>query len=219
MNEIIRIAIDGPSGAGKSTMAKLLAKELQIDYIDTGAMYRALALKLFRTGTDYNDAEALAALLADTDVDYAAGKVYLDGEDVSGLIRTGEVSEMASASSAIPAVREKLVSLQQGMAKRKSLVMDGRDIGTVVIPDADVKFYLTASARERALRRCKEYEEKGMTVDLEKVEEDMRIRDYRDSHREIGPLKKADDAVEIDSTGMTIGEVIALMKGNINWGK
>ena len=219
MNEIIRIAIDGPSGAGKSTMAKLLAKELQIDYIDTGAMYRALALKLFRTGTDYNDAEALAALLADTDVDYAAGKVYLDGEDVSGLIRTGEVSEMASASSAIPAVREKLVSLQQGMAKRKSLVMDGRDIGTVVIPDADVKFYLTASARERALRRCKEYEEKGMTVDLEKVEEDMRIRDYRDSHREIGPLKKADDAIEIDSTGMTIGEVIALMKGNINWGK
>ena len=159
---IYRIAIDGPAGAGKSTIAKCLAKELGIDYIDTGAMYRAIALKLFRTGTDYNDPEALAQLLATTDVDYAGGVVYLDGEDVNGLIRTQEVSELASASSAVQAVRDKLVALQQAMGERKSLVMDGRDIGTYVLPDAELKIYLTASVEERATRRLKELEEKGI---------------------------------------------------------
>jgi len=217
MEKLLRIAIDGPSGAGKSTMAKILAKDLGIDYIDTGAMYRAIALKIFRTGIDPNNAYDLAKLLATTDVDYSKGSVYLDGECVDGFIRTQEVSEMASVSSAIPAVREKLVALQKAMGDRKSLVMDGRDIGTVVLKDnADCKFFLTASAHVRALRRAKEYEEKGLPGDVKKVEEDIETRDYRDSHRALNPLKQADDAVLIDSSDMTIDEVISAMKGYIN---
>ncbi|MBQ5414797.1 MAG: (d)CMP kinase, partial [Firmicutes bacterium] len=136
---IVRIAMDGPAGAGKSTIAKRVARQMGIDYIDTGAMYRAFALKILRTGTDVNDADALAALLKDTDVDYAGGSIYLDGENVDGLIRTQEVSEMASVSSAVQAVRDKLVAAQQAMGKRKSLVMDGRDIGSKVFPDAELK--------------------------------------------------------------------------------
>ena len=212
---MIRIAIDGPSGAGKSTMAKLLAKDLGIDYIDTGAMYRALALKIFRTGIDCNNAEDLKALLDTTDVDYEGGSVFLDGENVDGFIRTQEVSEMASVSSAIPAVREKLVALQKAMGQRKSLVMDGRDIGTNVLTDAECKFFLTASAHVRALRRAKEYEEKGLPCNVEEVEKDIETRDYRDSHRETNPLKQADDALLIDSSDMTIEEVVTAMKNVI----
>ncbi|MBR5980765.1 MAG: (d)CMP kinase, partial [Firmicutes bacterium] len=155
------VAIDGPAGAGKSTIAKLLAKRIGADYIDTGAMYRAVGLQLIRTGTDYNDPEALQAMLDAIDVDFSEGRTLLNGEDVSGLIRTPEISAITSPSSGVPAIRYKLTALQQAMGKRKSIVMDGRDIGTVVFPDADFKFYLTASADERARRRTEEMRAKG----------------------------------------------------------
>ena len=212
---MIRIAIDGPAGAGKSTMAKLLAKELGIDYIDTGAMYRAIALKLLRSGTDYEDAEALRKVLDSTDVDYAGGSVYLDGECVDGFIRTPEVSEVASASSAKLEVREKLVALQKAMGQRKSLVMDGRDIGTNVLTDAEYKFYLDASVQVRAKRRALEMEAKGQSVDLAEVEADIASRDYRDMHREHNPLKQAEDAVYVDTSELAIPEVIELLKSYI----
>ncbi len=202
-----RIAVDGPAGAGKSTIAKRLAELLHIDYIDTGAMYRAVALKLLRTGTDYRDEEALAAMLADTEVDFADGRILLDGEDVEGQIRTPEVSALASPSSASPLIREKLVALQRAMGERKSVIMDGRDIGTNVFPDAEYKIYLTASSRVRALRRAKEYEEKGIPCDLDQVEADILQRDYNDMHRPLNPLCKAEDAIEVDSSYMDIEEV------------
>ena len=205
-----RIAIDGPAGAGKSTIAKLIAGELGIDYIDTGAMYRAIALKLFRTGTDYNDPKALAELLAATDVDYSAGKVYLDGEDVSGLIRTQEVSEMASASSAVQAVRDKLVALQQAMGERKSLVMDGRDIGTKVFPDAEIKFYVTASSRVRAKRRALDMKAAGQPCDVDQIQKEIEARDYRDSHRANSPLTQLPEAVVIDTSRRGIKSTVDL---------
>ena len=173
MNKIVRIAIDGPAGAGKSTIATMLASELGIDYIDTGAMYRAIALKLLRSGTDYSDEEALAELLASTDVDFRGGKVFLDGEDVSSLIRTPEISELASASSTVLAIREKLVELQQAMGMRRSVIMDGRDITTKVLPFAEHKFYLTASVEERARRRALEFAEKGLPCEIEQVKADI----------------------------------------------
>lgn len=212
---MIRIAIDGPAGAGKSTMAKLLAKELGIDYIDTGAMYRAIALKLIRTNTDYNDPDALALMLSGTDVDLDGSRVLLDGEDVSGFIRTPEVSMMASKSSAVLAIREKLVALQRAIGHKKSVVMDGRDIATNVLTDAEYKFYLTASAKVRAKRRALELTEKGMDVDIAEIEKDIIQRDYQDMNREHNPLKKADDAFEIDSSDMSIEEVVAVMKQQI----
>lgn len=205
------VAIDGPAGAGKSTIAKLVAQRIGADYIDTGAMYRAVALKLFRTGTDYKDPEALQAMLDGMDVDFSEGRTILDGEDVSGLIRTPEISALASPSSGIPAVRYKLTALQQAMGKRKSIVMDGRDIGTVVFPDADFKFFLTASADERARRRTEEMRAKGQEADFEIIRADIIQRDYQDSHREFRPLKKAEGAVEIDSTDMSIESVVDTM--------
>ncbi len=213
---MIRIAIDGPAGAGKSTMAKLLAKELDIDYIDTGAMYRAIALKLLRSGTDYEDAEALRAVLDTTDVDYYGGSVYLDGECVDGFIRTPEVSEVASASSAKLDVREKLVALQKAMGQKRSLVMDGRDIGTNVLTDAEYKFYLDASVGVRARRRALEMEAKGETVDIAEVEADIASRDWRDMHREHNPLKQAEDAVYVDTSDLSIPEVIDVLKSYIH---
>ena len=215
MEKRIRIAIDGPAGAGKSTVAKAVAKKLGINYIDTGAMYRAVALKLIRTGTDYNDAEALEKMLADTVVDFAGGHVRLDGEDVEHLIRTPEISALASPSSAVPAIRYKLTDFQQDMGKTQSVIMDGRDIGTVVFPDAEYKFYLTASEDERARRRTRELQLKGETADFETVKADMIQRDYQDSHRAFRPLKKADDAIEIDSTDMNEEQVIEAVLGYI----
>ena len=205
------VAIDGPAGAGKSTLAKRLAQRIGADYIDTGAMYRAVALKLLRTGTDYNDPEALQTMLDAMDVDFSQGKTILDGEDVSGLIRTPEISALASPSSGVPAVRYKLTALQQAMGKRKSIVMDGRDIGTVVFPDADFKFFLTASADERARRRTEEMRAKGQEADFETIRADIIQRDYQDSHRAFRPLQKAEDAVEIDSTDMSIDSVVDTM--------
>jgi cytidylate kinase len=208
MSKIFQIAIDGPSGAGKSTIAKRVAAELAIDYIDTGAMYRAVGLKMLRLGIPMEENETLFEMLANTDVDFSEGRVYLDGEDVSDLIRTQEVSKAASDCSAFATVRRKLVELQQAMGKRKSVIMDGRDIGTVVLKDAEYKFYLTATAEERAMRRFRELQAKGSTDTYEKVLEDVNKRDYNDMHREVDPLRQAEDAVLIDSTDMSIEEVV-----------
>ena len=212
---VYRIAVDGPAGAGKSTLARLIAKRLDIDYIDTGAMYRAIALKLLRTGTDYNDAEALAKLLADTDVDFDAGRTMLDGEDVSGLIRTQEVSEMASASSAVQAVREKLVALQQAMGKRKSLIMDGRDIASKVFPDAELKFYVTARSDVRAQRRAEDMRAAGQPCDPTQIQKEIEARDYRDMHRAISPLTQVPEAIVTDTSDMTVPQTIDYMMGFI----
>ena len=204
---MIRIAIDGPGGAGKSTIAKQVAKALDIDYIDTGAMYRAVGYNLIRDNVDMYDEDALLAMLEATDIDFSGGKTILDGEDISDRIRTQEISRKASECSALAPVRAKLVELQKKMGSTKSVIMDGRDIGTVVLKDAELKIYLTASAEERAERRYKELLLKGEDISYEKVLADMQERDYNDMHREITPLRKADDAIELDTTGMSIDEV------------
>lgn len=204
---MIRIAIDGPGGAGKSTIAKQVARALDIDYIDTGAMYRAVGYKLIRDNIDMHDEAALAAMLEATDIDFSGGKTILDGEDISDRIRTQEISRKASECSALAPVRAKLVELQKKMGSTKSVIMDGRDIGTVVLKDAELKIYLTASAEERAERRYKELLLRGEDISYEKVLADMQERDYNDMHREITPLRKADDAIELDTTGMSIDEV------------
>ena len=204
---MIRIAIDGPGGAGKSTIAKQVARALDIDYIDTGAMYRAVGYKLIRDNVDMSDEDALLAMLEATDIDFSGGKTILDGEDISDRIRTQEISRKASECSALAPVRAKLVELQKKMGSTKSVIMDGRDIGTVVLKDAELKIYLTASAEERAERRHKELLLKGEDISYEKVLADMQERDYNDMHREITPLRKADDAIELDTTGMSIDEV------------
>ena len=209
MKDIFRIAIDGPSGAGKSTIAKAVAAKLGIDYIDTGAMYRAVGYKVSKTGVDPEDAEALDALLADTDIDFVQGNILLDGENVNDVIRTPEISMMASKVSAKAPVRSKLVDIQRAMGTRKSIIMDGRDIGTNVLKDAEYKIYLTASAEERADRRYKELIEKGENVEYAQILEDIKQRDHNDMTRKLNPLCKADDAVELDTTGMSIDEVVA----------
>jgi cytidylate kinase len=208
MSKIFQIAIDGPSGAGKSTIAKRVAKELSIDYIDTGAMYRAVGLKMLRLGIPMEENDVLQKMLDETDVDFEKERIYLDGEDVSDLIRTQEISKAASDCSAFRIVREKLVELQRAMGDRKSIIMDGRDIGTVVLKDSKQKFYLTATAEERAMRRYLELREKGTSEGYEQVLEDVIKRDYNDSHRDVSPLRQAEDAVLIDSTNMTIDEVV-----------
>lgn len=209
----IQIAIDGPSGAGKSTMAKFVSQKLGIMYLDTGAMYRALALKAIRQNIDTNDSEKVSELLSDFNISikYEKGsqKVILNGEDVSDKIRTDEVSMGASNVSAIPAVRKRLVELQQKMASNTSVVMDGRDIGTHVLPNADVKIFLTASVAQRALRRYNEQKDKGiLKKSLEEIEKEIEIRDYNDSHRAASPLKQADDAVLLDTSNYTIEESV-----------
>ena len=206
-DKIFQIAIDGPSGAGKSTIAKAVAKKLGIEYIDTGAMYRAIGLKMLRLGLPMKEDEALAEMLASTDIDFASERIYLDGEDVSDQIRTQEISKAASDCSAFGSVRRKLVALQQNMAGKKSIIMDGRDIGTVVLKGAPYKFYLTAGDEERARRRHVELEAKGEHLTFEQVLAQIRERDHNDMTREITPLRKADDAEEIDSTNMSIDEV------------
>ena len=208
MNEIYQVAIDGPSGAGKSTIAKAVAKELGIDYIDTGAMYRAIGYKAKTRDIDPADEDAIRDMLAGTLIDLQQGEVFLDGENVSAQIRTPEMSMMASVCSQIPAVREKLVQLQREMGTRKSVIMDGRDIGTNVLKDARFKIYLTASAEERARRRFLELQEKGETQSFEDVLEDIKQRDHNDMTRELNPLRKADDAVEVDTTGLDIEQVV-----------
>ena len=208
MNEIYRIAIDGPSGAGKSTIAKSVARALGIDYIDTGAMYRAIGYKMKKEGIDPEDLSAVQTMLDATQIDFRSGDIYLDEQVVNDLIRTPEMSMMASACSQIPAVRQKLVEIQRGMGMRKSVIMDGRDIGTNVLKDAEYKIYLTASAEERARRRFLELQEKGEDQSFEDVLEDIRQRDHNDMTRQLNPLRKAEDAVELDTTGMEIDQVV-----------
>lgn len=215
------IAIDGPAGAGKSTIAKRVAKELGFIYVDTGAMYRALALYMIREGIASDDIDNVvsACKRADVTIKHENNEqvVYLNGDNVNGLIRTEEVGKMTSAISVNAAVREKLVGLQQKLAEVTDVVMDGRDIGAVVLPNADLKIYLTASSRVRAERRYKELVAKKVDCNLEEIEKDIIDRDYRDMHRDISPLKQADDAVFLDSSDMTIEEVkdkiIELYKG------
>ena len=217
MSDILRIAIDGPGGAGKSTVAKAVAKKLGIDYIDTGAMYRAIAYKFLSLGiipgkdNDANFQDLINKILASTEVDYSKGITRLDGTDVSDKIRTTEISSAASSFSAFPSVRKKLVSLQQKMAQEKSLVMDGRDIGSNVIKDAELKIFLTASPEERARRRFEELSKKNDKVDYEAVLCDMKIRDRNDMSRQLNPLVKAEDALELDSSNMSVDEVVDLI--------
>ncbi len=205
------IAIDGPAGAGKSTIAKMVAKELGFIYVDTGAMYRAMALYLIRQGIDRDDTAAIEKACEDADISisYENGKqvVLLMGENVNDFLRTEEVGNMASSSSTVAAVRVKLVSLQQKLAAEKDVVMDGRDIGTVVLPDSKCKIYLTASSAVRARRRYDELTAKGEKCDIEQIEKDIIERDHRDMTRANSPLKQADDAVLIDSSDMSIEEV------------
>ena len=206
------IAIDGPAGAGKSTIAKKIAKQLGFIYVDTGAMYRAMALHILRKEIAADDNAAISQACEDADITiiYENGEqvVLLNGENVNGLIRTEEVGNMASASSVNGDVRKKLVSLQQKLAKTADVIMDGRDIGTCVLPDANVKVYLTASSAVRAKRRFDELTAKGVACDLDTIEKDIIERDERDMNREISPLKQADDAILLDSSDLSIDEVV-----------
>lgn len=209
----MKIAIDGPAGAGKSTIAKRAAEELGFIYVDTGAMYRAMAVHMLRCGVGAGDEAGIAAACesADISIAYEEGSqhVYLNGDDVTGLLRTEEVGDMASRVSQVPEVRERLVSLQQKLAAEQSVVMDGRDIGTVVLPDAELKIYLTAGAPVRAMRRYLELKEKGVSPLPEpaEIEADIRERDFRDMHRGHSPLRQAEDAFLLDSSDLTADEV------------
>ena len=213
------IAIDGPAGAGKSTIAKLVAKELGFIYVDTGAMYRGLAVHFLKKGIVPGEVEKIEAACEDAKVElgYENGvqQVYLNGENITSQLREEAVGNMASVSSAVPAVRAKLLDLQRNLAKEKDVVMDGRDIGTNVLPNADVKIFLTASAESRAKRRYDELCEKGIECDFEKIKADMEYRDKNDSQRAVAPLKKADDATLIDTTEYDFDGAVKLVKGLI----
>jgi cytidylate kinase len=211
----MKVAIDGPAGAGKSTIAKRLAKQFNFIYVDTGAMYRAMAYYFLTHGIDAVDETAIAAACPDVTVTirYEQGEqqVLLNGTNVNGVIRTEEVGNMASATSVYPVVRTKLVELQRKLAESTDVVMDGRDIGTCVLPDAQVKIYLTASIATRAKRRYDELTAKGVSCDLAAIEQDIIDRDYRDMHRETSPLVQAEDAVLVDSSDKNIDEVVAVI--------
>ena len=206
------VAIDGPAGAGKSTIAKLVAKEKGYIYVDTGAMYRGLAIHFLDKGIQPQETEKVIEACKDAEVtiayEDAVQHVYLNGKDISSRLRNEEVGHMASVTSAIPEVRKKLLELQQNLAKTQNVIMDGRDIGTCVLPHADVKVYLTASVETRAKRRYQELQEKGEDCNLEEIAHDIEERDRRDMTREIAPLKQAEDAVLVDSSDMTIAEVV-----------
>ena len=212
MKKTYNIAIDGPAGAGKSTIARLAAGQLGFIYVDTGAMYRAMALYFLRRGANLADEEAVGAVCKDIHVEirYEAGEqqVLLNGENVTGQIRTDQVGNAASAISKYPAVRAALLELQRSLARTNSVIMDGRDIGTLVLPDADLKIYLTASTAVRAMRRYKEFLEKGVDCTLESVEQDVIRRDEQDMNRATAPLKQAEDAVYLDASDMNISQVV-----------
>lgn len=207
MNKLLRIAIDGPGGAGKSTVAKIIAEKLEIDYVDTGAMYRAIGYKMDKMGIAPDDTKNLEKALSETEIKFNNG-VFLDGENVENKIRTQEVSTLASLYSAIPVVRKKLVEIQRNMAKKQSLVMDGRDTATNVMPFAEKKFYITASPEVRAMRRTLENREKYGTADYDQILKEIKERDRRDTTRELNPLKKAEDAIVIDTGDMDVDEVV-----------
>lgn len=204
----INIAIDGPSAAGKSTIAKLLAKKLNYSHLDTGAMYRCVGYQANRSNIDTNDAAALAKMIDRMEIDFdSKGNVYINGEDVSSAIRQNQVSMLASSVSVHPEVRERLVAMQQKIAENKGYIMDGRDIGTVVLPQAELKVFMIASVEARAQRRYQEYISKGIEADYKEIYDDIEKRDYQDIHRSVSPLKKADDALELDTSDMTVEEV------------
>lgn len=211
------IAVDGPAGAGKSTIAKLVAKKMNLIYVDTGAMYRAMAVYFLKQKVDIYDNEAVAkaCAYADVTIKYEDGlqMVYLNEENVTPYLRTEEVGNVASVTSVVPQVRERLLELQRTLAKKSDCIMDGRDIGTCILPNADLKIYLTASSAVRAKRRYDELTAKGEECDLAKIQEDIEERDYRDMHREVAPLKQAEDAVLVDSSYMTIDEVVDSIVG------
>lgn len=206
------IAIDGPAGAGKSTIAKIVAKKLGFIYVDTGAMYRTMALACYRAGIKANEEDKVVAKCNEVNITLGyendTQKVYLDGEDVSALIRQEVIGNMTSAIAVYPPVRKILVAMQQNLAKENDVVMDGRDIGTAVLPDADLKIYLTASSRTRAERRYKELTEKGKVCDIDEIEKDIKERDFRDMNRDVSPLVQAEDAVLVDSSEMNIEQVV-----------
>jgi len=212
MDNQIAVAIDGPVGAGKSTVAKLIAKKLGIIYVDTGAMYRSVGLYAVRKGIETTDAEKLREIIDEINLDVeiinGVQNIFMNGENVSDLIRTPEISMAASNVSAVVEVRNKLVDIQRNLSKSKSVIMDGRDIGTVVLPNADTKIYLTASPEERAERRFKELKNKGSNVTYQEVYDDLVLRDRNDSTRAASPLKAADDAIILDTTGMSLDEVV-----------
>ena len=203
---MLRVAIDGPGGTGKSTIAKMVAERFGLEYIDTGAMYRAIALKAMSQSIAPEDEESIIKMLEDTTIDFVGGKIYLDGEDVSGKIRTNEISMGASNYSKLGSVRSKVNELNNYLASTKNVIMEGRDICTVVIPDAEVKIFMTASPEIRAKRRYDQLLEQGKEADYDQIFKEIQERDYQDSHRAISPLKQADDAVLLDSSGMTIEE-------------
>ena len=205
---MLRVAIDGPGGTGKSTIAKAVAARLGLEYIDTGAMYRSIALKSIRKSVNPEDEPAIVEMLSETVIDFEDNKVYLDGEDVSGLIRTNEISMTASNISKLGPVRAKVDEVSKRLAATKNVVMEGRDIGTAVIPDAEVKIFMTADPAVRAKRRYDQLIEQGKSANLEEIKEEIEKRDYQDSHREINPLKQAEDAVFLDSSDLTIEENI-----------
>lgn len=215
----MQIAIDGPAGAGKSTISKFVASEMGYLYIDTGAMYRAIGYKALENNINLDESEKIDAMAKDSEIELKitdhGQSIYLDGKDVTGKIRTPEVSMAASKVSAIGGVRRTLVELQRKIAGSNNVIMDGRDIGTVVLPDAEIKIFLTASAEDRAMRRYLELKEKGMETSYQAVLEDMQKRDYQDSHRAESPLKAADDATVIDTSGQTLGESVQLIVGFI----
>lgn len=204
----VNIAIDGPSGVGKSTIADIIAEKLNYIHLDTGAMYRCVAYYIKKNAIDFKNDEKLKEALANVHISFDEGRVFLNDEDVTSIIRTNEISMMASKTSALPLVREKLVSLQQEIAASKGYVLDGRDICAVVLPNAEVKIFMNANAKARAQRRYDEYISKQIDADYETIYQDIIARDYQDSHREISPLKKADDAIEIDTSHLTIEEVV-----------
>lgn len=204
----IQIAIDGPAGAGKSTIAKLVAKELNFTHIDTGAMYRAVTLKAMENNIDLHDEEAFK-FIYHTEFEFVNNHLHMDNKDVSGRIRDHDISNNVSLVSSYLTVRKKVVELQQIMAKNDNIVMEGRDIGTIVLPNADYKFFLTASIEERANRRLEDNEKRGIKTDLEKLKTEIARRDYLDTTREHSPLRTADDAVIIDTSHLTIQEVVS----------
>ena len=205
---MIRIAIDGPGGAGKSTIAKLVGDKLGLEYIDTGAMYRAVGLKLNRKGIKPDDLISISNVLEETTIDFVNGKIILDGDDVSDIRRTQEISKFASIYSQIPEVRSKLVDIQRRIAAGKSVIMDGRDIGTNVLTDAELKVFLTADSMVRARRRYEELRSKGVNANLDDIHEEIKDRDYQDMNRKLNPLAQAEDAIRLDTSDMTIDEVV-----------